>query len=230
MTTKTIIVCGYGPGISDAVARRFGEEGFAVALVSRTEEKVEAGAAALAERGLEARGFVCDLADAGAVSSLVADVREALGPIAAIHWNAYAGVAGDLTACAPAEVTTSLEVGVTGLVAAVQAALPDLEARDDGAVLVTGGGFAFYDPKVDAMATQWNAMGLAITKAAQHKAAGLLHAKLKPRGVFVGEVIVLGMVEGTALDQGGGGIAPDAIAAKFWDLFEARDAPTARIG
>jgi hypothetical protein len=27
---KTIIVCGYGPGISDAVANKFGGEGFQV--------------------------------------------------------------------------------------------------------------------------------------------------------------------------------------------------------
>ncbi|MDB4932083.1 MAG: hypothetical protein JWM10_4567, partial [Myxococcaceae bacterium] len=29
----TILVCGHGTGISDAVARRFGREGFAVAIV-----------------------------------------------------------------------------------------------------------------------------------------------------------------------------------------------------
>ena len=28
---KTIVVCGYGPGVSDAVARKFGSEGFSVA-------------------------------------------------------------------------------------------------------------------------------------------------------------------------------------------------------
>ncbi len=43
----------------------------------------------------------------------------------------------------------------------MQEALPDLEAQK-GAVLVTGGGLSFYDPNVDAMAVQWNAMGLAI--------------------------------------------------------------------
>ncbi len=32
----TIVICGYGSGISDAVARRFGREGFKVAIVART--------------------------------------------------------------------------------------------------------------------------------------------------------------------------------------------------
>ncbi len=31
--TKTILVCGHGPGISDAVARKFGAEGFSVAFL-----------------------------------------------------------------------------------------------------------------------------------------------------------------------------------------------------
>lgn len=34
---KTIVVVGFGPGISTAVARKFGAEGFAVALVARNE-------------------------------------------------------------------------------------------------------------------------------------------------------------------------------------------------
>ncbi|MEI9952781.1 MAG: hypothetical protein WDO74_28315 [Pseudomonadota bacterium] len=60
---------------------------------------------------------------------------------------------------------------VHGLLAAVQAALPDLKLQH-GALLVTGGGFAFYDPAVDAAATQWSSQGLAIGKAAQHKTVG----------------------------------------------------------
>lgn len=42
---RVLVVCGYGPGISDAVARRFGAEGFAVALLSRNQAKLDAAAA-----------------------------------------------------------------------------------------------------------------------------------------------------------------------------------------
>jgi NAD(P)-dependent dehydrogenase (short-subunit alcohol dehydrogenase family) len=37
--SKTILIAGYGPGISDAVARKFGAEGFAVALAARNEAR-----------------------------------------------------------------------------------------------------------------------------------------------------------------------------------------------
>jgi hypothetical protein len=41
----------------------------------------------------------------------------------------------------------------------------------------------------------------------------------------VGEVVVLGMVKGTAFDQGNATLEPSAIADKFWELHQKR-APT----
>lgn len=224
-----MLVCGYGPGISKAVARKFADEGYAVALVARTAEKLAAGAAELAEAGATARGFVCDLSDPEAVSGLVSDVRDALGPVSVIHWNAYAGAAGDLTSCDPAELRTVFDVGVTGLVAAVQAARDDLKAAGQGSVLVTGGGFALDDPQVSSMVVQWNTMGLALAKTAQHKLVALLHEKLKDDGVFVGEALVLGMVKGTAFDSGQATVDPADVADAFWTLHTERAEPVAKV-
>lgn len=218
---RTIIVCGYGPGISDAVARRFGRDGFAVALVARNADKLAAAAAKLTEAGITAQAFPCDLAKPDAVGAMVREVRAVLGPIAVVHYNAYVGGAGDLLVAKLDELRAALDVALFGLVAAVQEALPDLKAQK-GALLVTGGGLAFYDPNVDAMAVQWGAMGLAVGKAAQHKAVGLLRAKLAGEGVYVGEVVVLGAVKGTAFDQGQATLEASAIADKFWELHQAR--------
>jgi NADP-dependent 3-hydroxy acid dehydrogenase YdfG len=218
---RTIMVCGHGPGISSAVARKFGAEGHPVALVARNADRLTAAAKSLAASGIEARAFPCDLGSDTAVRKLVGEVRAALGPIGVLHWNAYTGGAGDLTTASAAELRAVLDVSVHGLVAAVQEVLPDLRA-EKGALLVTGGGFAFYDHNVDAAATQWNAMGLAIGKAAQHKLVGLLHQKLKAEGIYVGEVVVLGMVKGTAFDSGSATLDPADIASKFWSLYQAR--------
>jgi NADP-dependent 3-hydroxy acid dehydrogenase YdfG len=219
---STILVCGYGPGISEGVARKFGAQGFQVALVARSDERVQKGAQALTEAGITAKGFACDLGDTSAVAALIERVRSALGPITVLHWNAYAGFAGDLTTADVADMYKALDVSVAGLVVAAQKALPDLKSQKDGAILVTGGGLAFYDPKVDAMAVSWNAMGLALSKAAQHKLVGLLHQKLKGDGVYVGEVVVLGMVKGTAFDQGAATLEPSAIADRFWQIYQGR--------
>lgn len=227
--SKTLIVCGHGPGISDAVARKFGAEGFQVALVARSKDKLEAAAQKLASKNVTARAFACDLGDAAAVAKMVSEVKSQLGPVTAIHWNAYAGGAGDLATADLSELPKSFNVSVTGLAAAVQAALPDLKSQKDAAVLVTGGGFAFYDPNVDAAVVQFKAAGLAISKAAQHKLVGILSQRLKKEGIYVGEVIVLGMVKGTAFDAGNATIEPDTVAKKFWELYQGRIELSARV-
>lgn len=215
--SKTIIVCGYGSGISAGVARKFGSEGYRVALVARSADKLEAGVRALTEAGVTAKAFPCDLSDPDAVTKMVGDVRAQLGPVHTLHWNAYGGGAGDLTTCSAAALRRTFDVGVTGAVMAVQGALPDLKA-ERGAVIITGGGLAFYADPIDKMAVGWNAMDVALVKAAQHKLTGLLHQKLAPDGVFVGTLIVMGFVNGTAFDHAhdGSGLNPDDIAGAIW--------------
>src|SRR6187399_3737331 len=202
---ETIVICGYGVGISDAVARRFAKEGYRVAIVARNAERLNAAA-----------------------QKLIGDVRSSLGPIKVLHWNAYSGGAGDLKTAGADELRSVLNVTVHGLVAAAQAALPDLKAQQ-GALLVTGGGFAFYEPAVDAAATQWGAQGLAIGKAAQHKTVGLLSKSLQAEGVYVGEVVVTGLVKGTAFDSGNATLDASTIAEKFWQLYRARDVVSVTI-
>jgi len=219
---ETIVICGYGVGISDAVARRFAKEGYRVAIVARNAERLNAAAQKLTAEKLDVKAFACDVGDVDAVKKLIANVQTSLGPIKVLHWNAYSGGAGDLKTAGADELRAVLNVTVHGLLAAVQAALPDLKAQQ-GALLVTGGGFAFYDPAVDAAATQWGAQGLAIGKAAQHKTVGLLSKSLQADGVYVGEVVVTGLVKGTAFDSGNATLEASTIAQKFWELYRARD-------
>jgi NADP-dependent 3-hydroxy acid dehydrogenase YdfG len=139
-----------------------------------------------------------------------------------VHWNAYAsGLAGDLTKAPESELRSVFDVGVHGLLAAVQSALPDLQEQK-GAVLVTGGGLAFYDPQADKMGAEWGAMGLAVSKAAQHKLVGLLYQKLTKLGVYAGEVTVTALVKGTAFDGGHATLEPSTVADAFWKLYQER--------
>ena len=59
MTTLAII--GAGKGLGAAVARRFGKEGFSVALISRNQERLDALATELADDGVQAKGFAADV-------------------------------------------------------------------------------------------------------------------------------------------------------------------------
>jgi NAD(P)-dependent dehydrogenase (short-subunit alcohol dehydrogenase family) len=226
---RTIIVCGYGPGISDAVANRFGAEGFQVALVARSADKLDKARVALEARGVKAAAFPADLSDPAAAKSMVQRVREQLGPISAIQWNAYANAAGDVMTADAAALRTVFDVSVTSLAAVVQEAHADLKAAK-GALLVTNGGLGLFDPKVDAAAVQWGAMGLAIANAAKHKLVGLLTEKLRADQITVGEVVVLGIVKGTAWDTGNANVEPRTVADRFWEFYSKRESRVVTLG
>jgi hypothetical protein len=88
-----------------------------------------------------------------------------------------------------------------------------------GAVLVTNGGLGLFDPQIDAMAVHWNSMGLAIANAAKHKLIGLLSQKLRADEITVEEVVVLGIVKGTAWDTGSAAVDPNTVADKVWEIY-----------
>jgi len=228
--SKTIVVVGFGPVISTSVAERFGAAGFAVALVARSEERTAAGVAALKAKGVTAASFVGDAGDPASIRAAIAKARAALGPITVIHWNAIGGSGlGDLLAVAPASVRDLFDVAIVGLLAAVEEALPDLKRAGDGAVLVTNGAFGDATPQMDALAIQLKAMGTALTNAAKHKLVGLLSARLKGDGVYVGEVMVAGAIKGTPYDNGTMTIEGAAVAERFWDLYQGRGEIRARV-
>src|SRR3954467_3986423 len=160
--SKTILVCGHGPGISKAVAEKFGAEGFAVALVARSADKLSASVKALEARGIKAAAVQANLADPSAARDAVKKARAALGPITVVQWTAYDGGAGDLTTADAAAIRGVLDVGITSLMAAVQESLPDLRRQENAAILVTNGGLGYFDPEVDATGVAWNAMGLSV--------------------------------------------------------------------
>jgi hypothetical protein len=53
---------------------------------------------------------------------------------------------------------------------------------------------------------------------------------LKGDGIYVGEVMVMGAVKGTAFDNGSATIEAATVAAKFWELYGARGEVTAMVG
>ena len=230
---KTIMVCGYGPGISKAVAEKFGAEGFSVALVGRSADKLAAGVKALEAKGVKAAAVTADFGDPTAARDAVKKTRAALGPVTVLQWSAYDGGAGDLTTADATAIRRTLDVGITGFLATVQEALPDLRKRKDAAdaaILVTNGGLGYVDAKVDAVGVQWNAMGLSVVNAAKHKLVGLLSQKLAPDKIFVGQVMVLGSVKGSAFDNGQATVDAATVAGKFWDLYQARGEIRAELG
>ncbi len=231
---KTIVVVGFGPGISTSVARKFGSEGFSVGLIARNEERLASGVEALKVNGIRAAAFPADAGRPAAIREAVAKARKELGPISVIQWNAHGGnEARDLMTADPAVVKGVFDIAIVGFLAAIQEVLPDLRETKTGAVLVTNGAAGEINPQTDAFVTGSNAagmkmMGVAVANAAKDKLVGMLAQRLKGDGVYVGQVTIAGTIKGTAWESPDS-IDPSAVADKFWELYRNRDEIRARM-
>jgi NADP-dependent 3-hydroxy acid dehydrogenase YdfG len=219
--SKTIAIVGFGPGTSSAVAQKFGSEGFNVAILGRDDDRLAEGVSALKAQGIKAFAFAADAAEPASIRAAIVNVRSQVGSLAVLHWSAYGGLeAGDLLTASADSVHRVFDVAVFGLLAAVEEALPDLKSNA-GAVLIANGGFAEVSPAVDEAVVKLNAMGLALASATKNKLAGLLAERLKPEGIYVGEVIVYATIKGTG-SGGGDSIEPAVIAEKHWEIYQSR--------
>ncbi len=227
--SKTIVVVGYGPGISNSVAEKFGAAGFSVALVARNKDRLDSGVAALKAKGIASAAFQADAGDPAAIRAAIEKARAQLGPITVLHWNAFGGrEAGDLVTSDLANVRGVFDVAILGLLGAVQEILPDLRNTKEGAVLITNGAFGELTQQMDEYAITLKSMGVALANGAKHKLVGLLAQRLKGDGIYIGEVMVAGTIKGTPWSNGDS-IDPATVADKFWELYQTRGEVRARV-
>ena len=136
MAQPLILVLGAGPGLGLSVARRFGREGYAVALAGQTAEQMQPLVETLADEGITATGLGIQLTDEAAVRAGVTAVGEAAGRIDVLHFNPSAFRQKNPLELTVAELFEDLSLGLAPLLPAVQAALRYMP--EGGRLLVTG--------------------------------------------------------------------------------------------
>jgi NAD(P)-dependent dehydrogenase (short-subunit alcohol dehydrogenase family) len=134
-----IVVTGASQGIGRAIAEAFAEAHAArVALVARTEEKLESVAASVQERGGEAMVCPADVTDDAAVAAVADAVRGEWGVPDVLVNNA------GIFRYAPLEELTldgfreQIDVNLTGAFAVTQAFLPAMRERGSGHLFFMG--------------------------------------------------------------------------------------------
>ena len=78
----TIAVVGAAPGTGLAIARTFGRNGFDVALIARTQEKLQALADRLGAEGVTAEAFTADVTDRPSLTAALDAAKERFGGMA----------------------------------------------------------------------------------------------------------------------------------------------------
>jgi NADP-dependent 3-hydroxy acid dehydrogenase YdfG len=224
-----LIIFGYGAGISQATAERFGREGYSLALVGRSSDRLADGVAHLKDRAIEASAYVSDASEPPKVRSTIEAIRNDLGSVSAVLWTAFrSGSVTNVLLAKPEDIERAFDIGIRGLLTCVQEVLEDLKSNPGAAILVANGALGEHTSQADEFSTFLEADGVALENAAKSKLVGILAERLREFDIYVGEVTIAGSIKGTATSTQTG-IAPTEIAETFWCLAQARDTTRARI-
>ena len=124
MTGQVAIVTGGTSGIGEAVCRRFARDGARVAVVGSSDlAKAERVAA---EIGAQAKPYVCDVRDAGAVAALVAAVKRELGPVDVLVNSAGVYYATPIGETGEADYDRMVDTNLKGTYFAIDAVVPGM--------------------------------------------------------------------------------------------------------
>lgn len=205
-----IAIVGAGPGLGAAVARKFGHEGHAVALISRDQEKLDALAAELEADGVTARGYAADVRDAAALESALARSAAELGPITTLQYSPlpsrdYLKPVLDLT---PELASEALQFSALGLICAVRAVLPAMREQGSGSVILVNGGTS--------VKARSGFAGTSVAFPAESAYGEMLYDALEDEGVRVRQLVIPGAIPQLQLPHG-----IDDVAARIFDLHAA---------
>jgi NAD(P)-dependent dehydrogenase (short-subunit alcohol dehydrogenase family) len=183
MGERVCVVTGVGPGTGTALARRFAADGYRVALLARSAERLEQLAAELPD----AAAFPVDVGDLDALRATLQQVRERLGSPEVLLHNAVAGGFGSFESVAPEALERRFRVNVTSLLVLAQELAPAMIEAGRGAIAITGNTSAWRGKAAFA--------GFAPTKAAQRILAESLARSLGPKGVHVAYVVIDAVID-----------------------------------
>jgi NAD(P)-dependent dehydrogenase (short-subunit alcohol dehydrogenase family) len=177
------VVAGVGPGIGASYARRFAEEGHAVALLARST----GFSAKLAASLQRARAFACDVGDEESVAQAFAAIRAELGEPEVLLYNAGSGMFTGIEETTAAQMEAAWRVNALGAFLCAKQAIPAMKRAGRGAIVITG---ATASRKGGARAAPF-----ASAKGAQRLLAESMARALWPAGIHVALIVVDGVVD-----------------------------------
>jgi NAD(P)-dependent dehydrogenase (short-subunit alcohol dehydrogenase family) len=208
MATESVLVAGVGPGLGIAIAMRFAREGYRVAILARSRDKLVALAAQAQDRLIP---MACDVTDPAQVNAAFDETERTLGPLACAVFNAGAYRRGSILDIEPKDFEHCWRVGAFAGFLVGQAAARRMVARGSGTILFTGATASLRGGA--------NFANLASPKFALRAVAQSMARELGPRGIHVAHVIIDGQIGTEDIDgKSESRLRPEAIAQVYLDL------------
>lgn len=183
MSKPVCAVIGVGPGNGTAIARKFSSEGYKIALLSRNEDYLNR----LTHEWGDTRAYAYDALDTTAPEKVFGKIKQELGPIDVLVYNAGAGMFGSVDEIKLSDFEGAWRINALGLLAAVKTVLPDMRTVGKGNIVVIG---ATASVKHGANFTAFTS-----AKAAQRALAQSIAKHVGPEGVHVSLVIIDGVID-----------------------------------
>ena len=212
-TLPVALVSGVGPGTGAAIARRFARGGYAVAMLARSKERLDA-----LEHEIEhARGYPCDVTDEAQLDATIERVRADLGAPKVLVHNAVGGAFATFLEIDPQVLNSNFQVNTMALLHLARRLAPAMLEAGEGAIIVTG--------NTSALRGKAKFAGFAPTKAAQRILAEAIAREVGPKGVHVAYVVIDAVIDlewTRAMFSKPAGdpffIKPSAIAEEVWHV------------
>ncbi|GAA4479650.1 hypothetical protein GCM10023094_25120 [Rhodococcus olei] len=203
----TIAIIGAGPGLGAATARRFGQQGFAVALISRTQNTLDHLAAELTEHGITARGYAADVQDRSQLTAALEQAGTELGPIEVLQYSPVPrkDFLRPVLETTADDLAAATEFSILGPLTAVTQVLPGMRQLGHGTILFVNGSSA-ATPNGDVA-------GTSIAFAGESAYGAMLHEALTPHNIRVGQLIIPGAIGGADPLYD-----PEALANRLWNI------------
>ncbi|MFO1081140.1 MAG: SDR family NAD(P)-dependent oxidoreductase [Reyranellaceae bacterium] len=183
MAEPVCVVSGVGPGTGTALVRRFAAEGYRVAMLARSAERLSG----LAGQLPSTRAYRCDVSDEAQVDATLQQVHRDLGAPSVLIHNAVGGAWGTFMEIEPAVLERNFQVNTMGLLHLARRVAPAMVAAGRGAIIVTG--------NTSAQRGRANFAGFAPTKAAQRILAEAMARDLGPKGVHVAYLVIDAVID-----------------------------------
>lgn len=132
---KIALVTGATYGIGFAIASAYAEAGAKIVFNCTSEESLKKGMAAYHEKGIDARGYVCNVTDEEQVNAMVKDIEENVGVIDILVNNA--GIIKRIPMCemSAAEFRQVIDVDLNGPFIVSKAVIPSMIKKGHGKII-----------------------------------------------------------------------------------------------
>ena len=177
-TRPICMITGLGEGTGGYTAKKFSKEGYRIAMLARSAERLERF-----EKELEgSKGYVCDVSNIDHLKETCSKIKKDMGSPEVLIHNAVKGNFEKLLDGKPEWLEENFRINTTSLMYLAHELIPDMIKSKKGVIIVTG--------NTAAKRGIANTPYFAPTKAAQRILAQSLARDFGPKGIHVAYLMV----------------------------------------